>query len=188
MADSAVRKQVYELRPEDFATASIWEFALDEEGVPGQDEATVKPRPELARADPDEGLFVILAEFVSVDDTRFDGYVTPQHEANIGWIQPTIVTAQGQVGFWLGGFPPQPGALDEAYATLGKTASELFPIRYRPVVGHGGVPLDGEIQGFMHLESLGSENIVTLTPTPSPRSRTGRSCSGGAGSSAGGTG
>src|SRR5919197_5131894 len=145
MGGSAIRKQVYELRPDDFATASIWEFALDEEGLPGQDEATVKPRADLERADPGDGLFVIRAEFVSADGTRFDGYVSPQHEARVGWIQPTVVTATGQVGFWLGGFPPGAGRLDEAYATVGKTASELFPIRYRAVVEHGGVPLEGEL-------------------------------------------
>jgi hypothetical protein len=163
MGVSPVRKQVYELQPEDFATASIWEFALDEEGVPGQDEATVKPRADLERADPDDGLFVIRAAFVSADSTPFDGYVSPQQEARIAWIQPTVVTPAGQVGFWLGAFPPQPGRLDEAYATLGKTASELFPIRYRAAVEHGGVRLEGAIHGFMHLESVGSENIVTLT-------------------------
>jgi hypothetical protein len=162
MGGSSIRKQVYELRPEDFATASIWEFALDEEGAPGQDEATVRPRADLERADPDEGLFVIQAEFVAADGSRYDGYVSPQHEADIGSIQPTVATPKGQVGFWLGAFPPQPGRLDEAYATFGKTPGELFPISYRAVVGHAGVPLEGQLHGFMHLESLGSENIVTL--------------------------
>lgn len=73
------------------------------------------------------------------------------------------MTSSGQVGFWLGAFPPQPGGLDEAYATVGKTQGELFPISYRAVVDHGGVPLEGELHGFIHLESLGSENIVTVT-------------------------
>jgi hypothetical protein len=163
MAASAVRKQVHDLRPEDFTTASIWEFALDEEGEPGQDEETVKPRPNLERADPDEGMFVVHAEFVAADGTRFVGYVTPQKEARIGWVQPTIVTATGQVGFWLGGFPPRPGRLDQAYGILGKTATDLFPMHYRAVVAHGGVALEGELHGFMHLESLDSEKIVTLT-------------------------
>ena len=94
MGGSSIRKQVYELRPEDFATASIWEFALDEEGAPGQDEATVRPRADLERADPDEGLFVIQAEFVAADGSRYDGYVSPQHEADIGSIQPTVATCR----------------------------------------------------------------------------------------------
>ena len=122
----------------------------------------MKPRADLERADPDDGLFVNQAELASADGTRYDGYVSPQHEARIDWIQPTVVTPSGQVGFWLGAFRPRPDRLGEAYATVGKTASELFPIRYRAVVAHGGVPLEGELHGFLHLESGGSENVVTL--------------------------
>ena len=108
-------------------------------------------------------MFIVRAEFVSADGTSFDGYLTPQHEERVGGAQPTIVTANGQVAFWLGAFPPRRGRLDRAYATVGKTAGELFPIRYRALIDHGGVALEGELHGFMHLESVGSENIVTLT-------------------------
>ena len=52
MGGPAIRKQVFDLRPEDFASTPIWEFALDEEGASGQDEATVRPRPDLKHADP----------------------------------------------------------------------------------------------------------------------------------------
>jgi hypothetical protein len=38
-----VRKPVYDLTLADFDAARVWEFALDEEGVAGQDEATVRP-------------------------------------------------------------------------------------------------------------------------------------------------
>ena len=168
MGDSAIRKQVFDLKPEDLASAPIWEFALDEEGVSGQDEATVRPRPELKHADPGEGLFVVRAEFVSADGTHFEGYVSPQPvsaqpELRPGWIQPTIVTNAGQVGFWLGAFPPEAGDVETAYATVGKSRTETFPLHYRSVVSHGGIPLEGELDGFMHLESIGSDSIVTLT-------------------------
>lgn len=53
---AAIRKQVTDLRPDDLAPYPIWEFALDEEGEEGQDEETVKPRPDLDRADPAEGI------------------------------------------------------------------------------------------------------------------------------------
>jgi hypothetical protein len=52
--------QVYGLSLADLERFPVWEFAFDEEGEPGQDEATVKPRPHLADGvDPDEGLFVV---------------------------------------------------------------------------------------------------------------------------------
>ena len=50
---------------------------------------------------------MIKAEFVAGDGTRFDGYVSPQHEARISGIQPTVVTSSGQVGFWLGSVFPE---------------------------------------------------------------------------------
>jgi hypothetical protein len=38
-----LRKQVYDLTTEDLDFAPIWEYAHDEEGEEGQDEATVRP-------------------------------------------------------------------------------------------------------------------------------------------------
>ena len=159
---TTIRKQVADLRPDDLARFPIWEFALDEEGEEGQDEETVRPRPDLDRADPSEGMFVVRAEFVSADGTRFDGYVSPDEAADVSFTQPTIVTADGQVRFWLGGVGPRPDELEAGYRTLGKTATELFPLRYRALVEHGGAALEGEIPAFMHYESMGSDTIVIV--------------------------
>jgi hypothetical protein len=41
--DNPIRKQVYELTHDDLAVHPAWEFCLDEEDRPGQDEATVQP-------------------------------------------------------------------------------------------------------------------------------------------------
>jgi hypothetical protein len=38
-----IRKQACELTSQVFEPFSMWEFALDEEGEEGQDEATVRP-------------------------------------------------------------------------------------------------------------------------------------------------
>ena len=38
-----VRKQIYKLEHSDLDRFPAWEFALDEEGRAGQDEATVRP-------------------------------------------------------------------------------------------------------------------------------------------------
>jgi hypothetical protein len=80
---AAIRKQVTDLRPDDLATYPIWEFALDEEGEEGQNEETVRPRPDLDRADPAEGIFIVRTEFVAADGTRFDGYASPHEDAHI---------------------------------------------------------------------------------------------------------
>jgi hypothetical protein len=159
----AIRKQVTDLRPDDLERFSIWEFALDEEGEQSQDEATVRPRPDLQRADPGEGMFVIRAEFVAADGTRFDGFVSPHEEASVTHTQPTIVTNAGQVNFWFGLFPPGPGAVEGAYRTLGKSAAELFPVRYRALVEHGGAVLDGEVQAFLHHKSGDDTTVIEIT-------------------------
>jgi hypothetical protein len=46
------RKQVYELTVEDLRQHPVWEFALDEEGEEGQDEATVRPFVSSGSVDP----------------------------------------------------------------------------------------------------------------------------------------
>jgi hypothetical protein len=156
----SIRKQVYDLRPADLERFPIWEHALDEEGVPGQDEATVKPRPDLSHADPTAGEFIVRAGFVAKDTTRFDGYCYASDEDHPGLIQPTIVTEDGQVNFWYGAFAPKRGALERQYQLLGKTAQELFPIRYRALVPARGVKLEGVITAFSHYESPESQRIV----------------------------
>ena len=157
-----IRKQVGELKPADLARFSIWEFALDEEGEPGQDEETVKPRPDLETVDPEEGLFIVRAELVAGDGTRFDGYVTAAEEDHVGSIQPTIVTDRGQVNFWYGGFAPTRAELEREYRILGKTAGDLFPVRYRALVPSRGAGLEGRVPAFLHFVSVDDQRIVSV--------------------------
>ena len=156
----SIRKQVYDLRPGDLERFPIWEHTLDEEGHPGQDEATVKPRPDLTEADPGEGLLIARAEFVAADGTRYGGYLYPSFEFDLAFIQPTIVTAEGQVNFWFGGFPPKPGVLEHSYVLLGTAAEELFPIGFRALVPYAGARLEGHLAAFLHYRKLGSDEIV----------------------------
>ena len=162
LSASPIRKQVTALVPDDIKRFPIWEFALDEEGEEGQDEATVGPRPDLERAEPEEGLFIVRAEFVAVDGTRFDGFVSPHEEPHVGRTQPTIVTDHGQVNFWFGLFLPTQGVIEGAYRTLGKTAPELFPVRFRALVDHGGAVLEGELPAFLHYKSAEDKELVEV--------------------------
>lgn len=154
----AIRKQLPELRPSDLERFPIWEQTLDEEGFPGQDEETVKPRFDLAEANPSEGMFIVRAEFIAHDGSRFDGYVSPQLDSTFN-VQPTLVTEYGQVNLWYGSFVPKAEQLDKDYALLGKTSDELFPVRFRAVVPARGVPLEGEVPGFLYLTDWESGNL-----------------------------
>ena len=154
-----IRKQITELTNEDLAEHPIWELAIDEEGEEGQDEETVRPRGDLSVADPADGIFIVRTEFVAADGTRFDGFLFPHETRAVSFVQPTIVTDGGHVAFWFGMIPPRAGALEWSYERLGKTADELFPLRYRAVAG---AEVDGELHGFMHYEPGSVERIVTL--------------------------
>jgi hypothetical protein len=51
-----IRKQVYDFKPRDLNEYPCWEFALDEEGQAGQDEATVRPIMQGGPVDPANGM------------------------------------------------------------------------------------------------------------------------------------
>jgi hypothetical protein len=95
---------VVDLTLKDLATSSIWEFALDEEGVEGQDETTVRPYAADGLLDSSAGMFVVRARFVLADGTLMSGYLTPpvQGQAGLSTFQPIIITPDGQVVFWCG--------------------------------------------------------------------------------------
>jgi hypothetical protein len=144
-----IRKQVYDLTPSDLRADGIWEHALDEEGIEGQDEATVRPRPDLGQADPREGLLIARSMFQAADGTQYVGYAYPSEDQSPGFVQPTIVTEDGQVNFWLGAHDAvEPDDLRPLYVLLGKTSDELFPVTYRADVPTSPLPLEGTIRGF----------------------------------------
>ena len=125
-ADSSVsspqiRKQVGDLTPSDLEQYPTWEFAIDEDGEEGQDEETVRPRPDVELADPAGGLFIVRAEFAAADGARFDGFVSPHEERHVAGAQPTIVSDTAHVPFWFGTVPPTPARLHASCRALNKT-------------------------------------------------------------------
>jgi hypothetical protein len=149
-----IRKQVYELTLEDMRECPTWEFASDEEGEEGQDEATVRPR-EVSRAlDPSEGMFIIRAIFTLADGTRMSGYLTPpiQDDSGLGTLQPVIITEDGQVLFWHGVVGPNAESLAQSYAKLGRDAAKVFPVEVTSDVELVGGPIRATIPGFLVLE------------------------------------
>jgi len=159
-----IRKQVYELTPADLETHQIWEFALDEERLDGQDEATVRPWKGGPPLNPADGMFVVRASFELADGARLFGYLTPpvQGVSGIGTIQPVIVAKQGQVQFWFGIRTPNAEEISRAYATLGRTANAVFPCRYASEVPLIGGPIAGVLKGFMHYRSIRDRTVVVV--------------------------
>jgi hypothetical protein len=123
------RKRVGKLTLKDLDACAYWEFASDEMHVKGQDEETVRPRPDWQIADPANGLAIVSAHFTAKDGTKYRGYYYLTTDDGLGSRQPTVVTKPGQVNFWLGMFPRQ-SAMEAYLLKLGKTPEQLFPISF----------------------------------------------------------
>jgi len=159
-----VRKQVYDLKLEDFDQHPIWEFALDEEGQEGQDEATVRPYSSAGPANPEDGTLVVRARFTLADGTTMHGYLTsPFGEfSGLGTIQPQIITPEGPVSFWFGVLKPAKKDLAQCYKRLGRNAESIFPLRFQSEVEVVGGPFTGELDGFLYME-MKNEEIHKIT-------------------------
>jgi hypothetical protein len=156
-----IRKQVYELTVDDLTQFPVWEFALDEEGEEGQDEATVRPSQAPLPLDASEAMYVVRAKFSLVDGTRHVGYLTPGHAADdLGSTQPLIITSRGQVIFWMGAAR---GETTPLYQKLGKTAAQTFPIAFKSDVPLVGGVIFGSIPGFLHLTDWKSGRVEVIT-------------------------
>jgi hypothetical protein len=158
-----VRKQVYELTLDDFQHAQAWEFALDEEGEEGQDEATVRPLEERP-VDATGPMSVVRARFRLADGTNLLGYFYPSPEPDAGLpaLQPVIVTPRGQVMFWFGILAPRAEVLADAYANLNKKSDEVFPLTFETDVPLANSVVGGTLNGFAHFRSLSDKTIVEM--------------------------
>lgn len=160
-----IRKQVNELTKTDLTDFPIWEFALDEEGEQGQDEATVRPWHSEVPPDPADGMFVARAAFVLADGSRHIGYLTlpVDGEESLSTVQPVIVTDNGQIWFWYGVIAPSLEAIREAYGKLGRAAEAVFPVRYGSEVPFMGGQVTGSLAGFAHFRSFKDQTIIQVT-------------------------
>ena len=157
----AARKQIDQLTAEDFDASPVWEFALDEEGEPGQDECTVRPFQTEGPIDASSGMFVIRATFTLADGSTAAGYVTPPNESDedLDAIQPVVITNDGQLMFWWGVLEPQRTWIDSAYAKLGRDSADVFPIHFLSDIDSTHGPISGKIPGFLQ---LGNNGIITI--------------------------
>lgn len=160
-----IRKQVYELTLDDVKKFPVWEFALDEEGEEGQDEATVRPYEVSGPLEPSDGMFIVRATFTLADGTRMHGYVTPpvKRDDGLGRLQPVIITERGQVLFWHGVVPPSAENLAQSYARLGRDAAKSFPAQVVSDVELVGSPIRATIPGFIILDNWETGATRTVT-------------------------
>ena len=97
-----IRKQVYELTGQDFLDHAIWEFCSDEEGVEGQDEATVRPTAKTELTDELPGACVLAARVSFAHGSSGAGDLYTSESDDFGCVQPNLLAGASQVNFWLG--------------------------------------------------------------------------------------
>jgi len=157
-----IRKQVYELTVQDLVEHPVWEFALDEETEPEQDEATVRPYSETGPADPSNGMLIVKAKFVLADGTPLFGYLTPpvRSDSPLGMFsgdhlattQPQIITPRGQVSFWLGARKPSTEDLEDQYGKLERRPDKVFPLHFANEAEVVGGRVEGIVNAFLYLD------------------------------------
>jgi hypothetical protein len=162
--DLQVRRQIYELTPNDLETFPIWEFKLDETAEGSQDELTVRPCIVSGPLDTADRMFIVRAIFTLFDGSRMCGYLTPpgRGDAGVGTLQPIIVTDHGQVRFWCGTSVPGPKRLAQNYEFLGKEAKRVFPLRFESDVELAGGPIRNSVPGFLVMEDFQTRRTRTV--------------------------
>ena len=157
----SVRRQVYELTAVDLEAYPAWEFALDEEGVDGQDEATVRPYLNTP-IEPTEGMLVVRAKFTLADGTVAIGFMTPPQSvsSDIRDHQPSIITNGRQVALYSGMFPLSESEVVQRLDALGKSASEAFPLEYETDVEIVSGPTKCVVRGFSFLHGGLSAGVI----------------------------
>lgn len=168
-----IRRNPGEFSAEDRRRWPIWEYALDEEGEPGQDETTMRPVTDAHRVVPGD-YRVVGAEFQLRDGRRFLGTIEPWAsggsmsqldaeyviEFDLGdvLVPKTVVLCGARVGKvpveWFDKW------MFDMLARLGATFNQAFPIRVRPLAPVSGWPAEWELPGFIITDRSGQRMVT----------------------------
>ena len=141
------------MAPGDIVKSAVWEFCLDEEGEPGQDEATVKPRKDLQRLSDLDGSMIAKADFTFGNGEKGIGYIYASPEGTLTAVQPVILTPLGQVMFWYGIMAPDEERQKESLARLASVSEKPFPIKFACAIPTDDEPISGVLEGFYHYDN-----------------------------------
>jgi hypothetical protein len=160
-----IRVQDFYLTVSDLIRFPAWEYALDKEGVEGQDERTVRPYLVAPSLDLQDTHFLVRASFSLADGTVHKGYLTPK-EANrvdVGGfgsviipydLGPTIVIGKDHIHFQYGPKKPTKRDLRRVYKLLAKKPEDVFPITFSSDVEVVHSIIEGKLDGFMYFDTI----------------------------------
>jgi len=142
---SKTRKPANQLKVEDFSAFPVWEYAIDEEGVDGQDESWV--RPVLSKFVPKESYSqLVFSRFRTNSGRDAHGYlvVTPTTSSltNLSHSGGAIVTPKGQafVAYFEGRMSEsmKNDSVQRISRALNVSVAEIFPLHYELLVSIEG--------------------------------------------------
>ena len=160
MFDGRIRRQIENLSLTDLLFCPIWQFALDEEGVDGQNEHTLRPRLDLNVVNPGKMYTVVRATFEAYGGSRFRGMVKPQPMDPGPTVTPIVpydlwpvvmVNESESVVFGFGTTAPSVAELDDVYQKLGLRRGQLFPLSFSSDVPIENGIGNGVLRGFMYM-------------------------------------
>ncbi len=169
MALPRIRKGEHELSHEDFAQFPFWEYALDEEREPDQDETTMRPRQVGGLVDRGAAYGLLGARFRLADTREFPGVLTigsgfdgPCH---IQTMRPTLWCESRRVSLSL---PLEKAQSDEVarenvraiYQLLDCTVESMFPVTIRPALRIKGMDPELRVDGFMQPAVHGRVELI----------------------------
>ena len=167
-----MRIQEDKLTIKDLTRYPVWEYALDEEGLPGQDEKTLKPCAKLPGIEDDVIYLIVRASFILANEVAMTGFINPS-DLRVNKmmspllpydLHPVIVTGSGHVHFCFGNTKPDRMTMTESYRRLGYEAKNVFPIEFKADVIIPRAIVEGLLEGFLYIEQ-GSKSTFHLEPS-----------------------
>ncbi len=158
-----IRIQDYNLTFSDLMQYHAWEYALDEEGIEGQDERTVKPYLVSPPLDLGDAYFIVRASFILADGTGYKGYMKPKPVDRINVpglmsviipydLSPIIVLGKEHIHFQYGPKKPKAEEMQKVYDIFAKKPYEFFPIKFFSDVEVSSSVQEGKLDGFMYFD------------------------------------
>lgn len=132
-------KRLVDLTIEDLRATPVWRYEL---GTGSEGVVVPAGRSSLSQAD--DEVFLAATSFTFPDSSQHLGYCFPVDDSGIDYLQPVVVTRNGQIRFWFDG-PIAQEILSAQWNALGKQAQEIFPVRFHCLVPVDGHTVAGEI-------------------------------------------
>ena len=161
-------KDLFELSENDFKEYSIWENCTFNGIVKMNNDSnfginTFTPFKLKKLKELDNGYYLVKTKFIFADLSEYTGYIIPKRgkidSLKIGKIEPTIFYKNQKMTFWKGILGIDSLEINEFYEKVGKSKSEIFPIKFITNSELTETLVKGNIHGIGYCEDYNCESI-----------------------------